>query len=57
MRYVSGACDTAVDNCENLVDGFLCPVLSGNLYTAIVITGWSNSGTAISNSVVGVPSA
>ena len=50
-------CVTAVDNWENFVLGFLWPVLSVNLYTAIVILGCpSNFGIATNLSLVVVPS-
>src|SRR6056300_80965 len=42
ITQTSAPCVTALLNCENLALGFLCPVLSAKLYTAIVIAGPSS---------------
>src|SRR5210317_155888 len=48
MTQTSEPCDTALLSCEKLALGFLCPVLSVKLYTAIVMMGPSSSGRCLS---------
>ena len=57
ITQVSAPCDTAMLSCENLVLGLRCPVMSGKLYTAIVMVGCPfNSGIAINWCLVDVDS-